>query len=142
MMYEGLPVTKGKGRFGPFIKWNDLYINIPARFKIETITPAQGEELIQQKLTKEANRYIHNWTTEKISVENGRWGPFVKFGKYMLKILPNADGKKMSEEEVKNLQLDQVKAMIEIQMPGAFDKKTTTKKTAAKKPAAKKTTKK
>ena len=48
----------------------------------------------------------------------------------------------MSEEEVKNLQLDQVKAMIEIQMPGAFDKKTTTKKTAAKKPAAKKTTKK
>ena len=142
MMYEGLPVTKGKGRFGPFIKWNDLYINIPARFKIETITPAQGEELIQQKLTKEANRYIHNWATEKISVENGRWGPFVKFGKYMLKILPNADGKKMSEEEVKNLQLDQVKAMIEIQMPGAFDKKTTTKKTAAKKPAAKKTTKK
>ncbi|MFZ1851868.1 MAG: hypothetical protein WAU15_06470, partial [Nitrosomonas sp.] len=59
-----------------------------------------------------------------------------------LKILPNADGKKMSEEEVKNLQLDQVKAMIEIQMPGAFDKKTTTKKTAAKKPATKKTTKK
>ena len=60
----------------------------------------------------------------------------------MLKLLPNADGKKMNEEEVKNLQLDQVKAMIEIQMPGAFDKKTATKKATAKKPAAKKTTKK
>ncbi|MFX8418081.1 topoisomerase C-terminal repeat-containing protein, partial [Acinetobacter baumannii] len=23
--YDNLPVTKGKGRFGPFIKWNDLF---------------------------------------------------------------------------------------------------------------------
>ena len=26
--YENLPVSKGKGRFGPFIKWNDLFINV------------------------------------------------------------------------------------------------------------------
>ncbi|MEI6185253.1 MAG: type I DNA topoisomerase, partial [Bacteroidota bacterium] len=26
--YQDLPVTKGKGRFGPFIKWNDLFINV------------------------------------------------------------------------------------------------------------------
>ena len=24
--YEGLPVQKGKGRFGPFIKWNNMFI--------------------------------------------------------------------------------------------------------------------
>jgi topoisomerase IA-like protein len=36
--YQKLPITKGKGRFGPFVKWNDLFINIPVRFKLETIT--------------------------------------------------------------------------------------------------------
>ena len=27
--YDEKPITKGKGRFGPFIKWNDLFINVP-----------------------------------------------------------------------------------------------------------------
>ena len=27
-VYNNLPVTKGKGRFGPFIKWNDMFINV------------------------------------------------------------------------------------------------------------------
>ena len=28
-MYESKPVTKGKGRFGPFIKWDGMFINVP-----------------------------------------------------------------------------------------------------------------
>ncbi len=27
--YEDKPITKGKGRFGPYIKWNDMFINVP-----------------------------------------------------------------------------------------------------------------
>src|SRR5690625_995383 len=30
--YDGLDVTKGKGRFGPFIKWNDMFINVLKRY--------------------------------------------------------------------------------------------------------------
>src|SRR5690606_78115 len=26
--YKNLPVQKGKGRFGPFIKWNNIFINV------------------------------------------------------------------------------------------------------------------
>lgn len=36
--YEGKPVTKGKGRFGPFIKWNDLFINVPRRYNFDNLS--------------------------------------------------------------------------------------------------------
>ena len=37
-MYEDKPVTKGKGRFGPFIKWNDLFINVPRAYNFDNLT--------------------------------------------------------------------------------------------------------
>ena len=85
-MYEGKPVTKGKGRFGPYIKWDGMFINVPRRYNFDALSKADINELIEAKVKKEANRYIQNWPEEKISVENGRWGPFIRFGKKMLKI--------------------------------------------------------
>ena len=137
--FENVPFTKGKGRFGPFIKWADMYINIPARFNFDTITVQQAIEVIQQKMEKEANRYIQHWPEEKISVENGRWGPYIKFGKENLK-LQTADGVKITADQANTLSLADVKAMIVQQMPGAFDAKKEAKKPAGKaaaKPPAK-----
>jgi DNA topoisomerase-1 len=56
--YNELPVTKGKGRFGPFIKWNDLFINIPRAYNFDTLSQNDINELIEKKIEKEANRYI------------------------------------------------------------------------------------
>lgn len=136
--YESLPVTKGKGRFGPFIKWNDLFINIPRAYNFDTLKQSDIDELIEKKVAKEANRYIQQWPSEKISVENGRWGPFVRFGKKMLKLGKKTDGEKYTPEELATIPLDEIKKMIETQVPGAFTKKTASKKTATKKAASKK----
>ncbi|MGV3765838.1 MAG: type I DNA topoisomerase [Chitinophagaceae bacterium] len=138
-MYEGKPVTKGKGRFGPFIKWNDLFINIPRAYSFDQLTQADCTELIEKKLDKEANRYIKQWPAEKISIENGRWGPFVRFGKKMLKLGRKADNTKYTAEEAAEIGLEEVKKMIEAELPDAFTKKAPAKKTAPKKAAAKKT---
>ena len=143
--YENLPVTKGKGRFGPFIKWNDLFINIPRAYNFDALQQKDIEELIEKKVAKEANRYIQQWPSEKISIENGRWGPFVRFGKKMLKLGRKKDGEKYTAEELIKLPIEDVKQMIEQQVPGAFSKKVkvaakkaATKKAAPKKAAAKK----
>src|SRR5690606_4966877 len=48
--YDGKPVTKGKGRFGPFIKWNDLFINIPRAYNFDTLTQKDCDELIAKKI--------------------------------------------------------------------------------------------
>jgi DNA topoisomerase I len=137
--FEGHPVTKGKGRFGPFIKWNDLFINVPRRYNFDALTQADVNELIEQKVDKESNRYIQQWPELKLSIENGRWGPYVRHGKKMLKL--SRPGKsKFTPEEAAMLALDEVKAIVEGQVPGAFDKKVAVKKAAPKKAAAKKAT--
>jgi DNA topoisomerase-1 len=136
-MYKDQPVTKGKGRFGPFIKWGDLYINVPRRYNFDALSQQEVNELIEQKLEKESNRYIQQWPAEKISIENGRWGPYVRFGKKMLKL--GKPGKsKYTQEEATAISLAEVKEIITAQVPGAFDKKTPAKKAVAKKAAPKK----
>lgn len=137
--YNELPVTKGKGRFGPFIKWNDLFINIPRAYNYDSLSAQDINELIEKKLEKEANRFIQQWPSEKIAIENGRWGPFIRFQKKMLKLGKLADGTKPTAESLEQISLEEVKKMIEDQLPGAFTKKTAAKKAAPKKAAAKKT---
>ncbi len=142
--FQEMPVTKGKGRFGPFIKWNGIYINVPRRYNFDNLSQAEINELVETKVEKEANRYIQNWPSEKISIENGRWGPYIKFGKKMLKVTKKQDDTKYTAEELAVVPIEDVKKMIETQVPDAFAKKvkTAAKKSATKKAAPKKAAKK
>ncbi|MEI8137283.1 MAG: type I DNA topoisomerase, partial [Bacteroidota bacterium] len=130
--YKGKGVTKGKGRFGPFIKYEGLFINVPRAYDFDNLSQTDINELIEKKLDKEANRYIQNWPEEKIAVENARWGPIIKFGKLVLKLIKEGGGK-YTPDELAALSLEDVKKMIVAQVPKAFDKK------GAKKAGAKKT---
>jgi DNA topoisomerase I len=121
--YDNKPITKGTGRFGPFIKWDGLFINVPRRYDFENLTQAEMNELIEAKVSKEANRYIHRWEDEKISVENARWGPVIKFGKKIISVPKKADGTRPTADEAAALTLEQVKQIIEAEVPGAFAKK-------------------
>ena len=137
-MVENKPVTKGKGRFGPFIKWNDLFINIPRAYNFDILTQKDCEELIEKKQDKEANRFIQHWAGDKIAIENGRWGPFIRFGKKMLKVVGQGATGKFTTEELAVISLEEIKKMIIIQVPDAFAKKAAApKKAAAKKAPAK-----
>ena len=122
--FDEKPITKGKGRFGPFIKWNDIFINVPARYNFENLTQPDLNQLIEAKLVKEANRFIQQWPEEKIAVENGRWGPEVVYSKKRIR-LPKG---KYTAEALATVSLDEVKAMILAQDPKAFDKKAPAKK--------------
>lgn len=121
--YNGKPITKGTGRFGPFIKWDGMFINVPRRYDFPNLTQAEMNELIEAKVAKEANRYIQRWEDEKISVENARWGPVIKFGKKMISIPKKADGTRATAEEAAAFTLEEVKKLIETELPGAFAKK-------------------
>lgn len=134
-------ITKGSGRFGPYIKWDGLFINVPRRYDFANLTEAEMHELIEAKMKKEENRYITRWPAEKISLENGRWGPLVRYGKKLIYLPKKEDGSRTSAEEAKALSLEAVKAIIETQVPGAFAKKSTSaavKKTKKASPKKKK----
>ncbi len=135
--YKGEPITKGTGRFGPFIKYKSIFINVPKKYNFENLSQSDINELVEAKLEKEANRYIQQWEAEKISIENARWGPIVKHGKNIYKIPKKKDDTKYEADELKEVSIDEVKKWITAQDPKAFAEK---KKPAAKKPAAKKAT--
>ena len=134
--FKGEPVTKGTGRFGPFIKYQSIFINVPKRYDFDNLSQNDINELIEAKLEKEANRYIQQWEKEKISIENARWGPIVKHGKNIFKIPKNSKDEKFTAEELIDVSLEEVKKWIIAQDKNAFKEKV--KKAPAKKPAAKK----
>ena len=131
--YQGKPISKGKGRFGPFLKWNDIFINVPAKYDFNRLTQAEMEELIAAKLTKEANRYIVQWSEEQIAIENGRWGPFIRFKKESIPIPKTDAGERVTPESAAQFTLEQVKAIILAKNPEAFDKPAAKKKKSVKK---------
>ena len=133
--FNGEPVTKGVGRFGPFIKYQNIYVNVPKKYDFDNLSQSDINELIEAKLEKEANRYIQLWEKEKISIENGRWGPFIRFKKANIKIPKKANGEKYTAEELSVISFDEVKKWIEAEDKDTFkeEKKTTTKKSASKK---------
>ncbi len=141
--YKELPITKGKGRFGPFIKWNGLFQNVsPKKYDFDNLTAEQAIELAKAKEEKEANRYIQRWPEENLAIENGRWGPFIRWKKKSIKLPRDKDNNRMTPEQAKELSLEDIIKMVEAEIPDAFKKKkkksTGKKKSTAKKKGAKK----
>ena len=126
--YKGKDVTKGKGRFGPFIKWDGMFINVNKKYDWDNLTTEDIETLIDEKIQKEIDKVVHNWEEEGIRVEKARWGRHnIIKGKTKIELAKTVDAAALTLEEVKDL--------IEKNAPKkkATKKKTTKKKTSAKK---------
>ncbi len=122
-MYKKLPVQKGKGRFGPFIKWNNMFINVNKKYDWDNLSENDIVELIEAKIQKDIDKVIHNWEEEGIRVEKARWGRHtILKGKTKIELDKSVD--------VSKLTLEKVQALIEQKAPKkkAVKKKTTTKK--------------
>jgi len=134
--YEGFEITKGVGRFGPFIKWNGIFINVNKKYDYDNLSIADLEELIEVKKQKEIDKLIVNWEEEGIRIEKARWGRFnVIQGKIKVELAKTVDVSKITLEEAQD--------MIEAKKPKKKKKVAAKKKPAAKKKSvAKKTTKK
>jgi len=102
--YEGKDVQKGKGRFGPYIKWNNIFINVNKKYDWDNLTSVEIEEIIEDKKQKEKEKVIHNWEEEGIRVEKGRWGKFYLMkNKKKILIDKNLDVKAMNLDEAKEI---------------------------------------
>jgi DNA topoisomerase-1 len=121
--YKGEPVTKGKGRFGPFIKWNNMFINVSKKYDWDDLSFDDVQSLIEDKLQKEKDKIVQHWEAEGITIEKARWGRHnVIKGKTKVELDKSVD--------VSKLTLEKAKALIESKAPK--------KKAAASKSTAKK----
>ena len=107
-IYENLPVQKGKGRFGPFIKWNDMFINVNKKYDFDNLTDGDIVALIEDKKQKEIDKLVASWPEENIRIEKARWGRFnlIK-GKVKIELPKTTNADKIT--------LDQAQEMIAAQ---------------------------
>ncbi|PTM04675.1 MAG: DNA topoisomerase I, partial [Bacteroidetes bacterium] len=121
--YQELPVQKGKGRFGPFIKWNNMFINVNKKYDWDNLTDSDIVTLIEDKIQKEKDKLIHVWEAEGIRVEKARWGRHnIIKGKIKVELPKTVD--------VSEMKLEEAQAYIDAKTP---KKKVAKKKTAKKK---------
>ncbi|WP_276388434.1 type I DNA topoisomerase [Eudoraea chungangensis] len=102
--YEDKEVTKGKGRFGPFIKWDGMFINVNKKYDFDNLTIADIEELIEAKKKKEAEKVVKEWSEEGVRIEKARWGRHnIIKGKSKVELAKTVDVSKVSLEEAISL---------------------------------------
>ena len=127
-IYKGEGVQKGTGRFGPFIKWNGVFINVSKKYNFDHLSQNDIEALIEDKLQKNIDKVIHNWEAEGILVQKARWGRSeITKGKIKIELSKEVDATQLT--------LAEVQEMIAKKTPA---KKAPAKKAIAKKPVAKK----
>lgn len=102
--YEGLPVQKNVGRFGPYIKWNGMFINVNKRYDFDNLSQEDIKNLIEEKKQKEIDKVVHNWEKEGIRIEKARWGrhKIIK-GKTVVELDKSVDVSKFTLEKAQKV---------------------------------------
>lgn len=102
--YEGKGVQKGTGRFGPFIKWDGMFINVNKKYDFDNLSQDDIVELIEVKKQKEIDKVVQNWEEEGIRIEKARWGRHnIIKGKIKVELAKSVDATKMTLKQAAEL---------------------------------------
>lgn len=136
-MYEGKAVQVNKGRFGPYVRWGDLFANVPKGEDMFALTLERASELIAAKQKTEAAKIIQSFASHPdIQVLNGRYGAYISYKKNNYLIPKSADPATIAIEQILQIIEEKDKEGGTKSKAKAPAKKAPAKKAAAKKPAA------
>jgi DNA topoisomerase-1 len=86
-VFEDKDMTVAIGRFGPYVRHNSMFYSLPKGVDPHDVTEEAAIELIIEKRKKDAEKLIKAFDEdETVKVLNGRWGPYIEFGKLNVKI--------------------------------------------------------
>lgn len=79
---DGKPIDAAVGRFGPYLKYDGMFISIPKGCDPHHITFDEANKLIAEKKEKEANKHIKSFPEDPyLQILNGRFGPYIFYNK-------------------------------------------------------------
>lgn len=105
---DGKPVTVGKGKFGPYIRYENTYVSIPKTVDPLSVTLEEAEQMLKDKQEAEAKKVIKTFSENPdLQILNGRYGPYIAYQKKNYKIPENV--------EPADLNLDACFKVIELQ---------------------------
>jgi DNA topoisomerase-1 len=105
--FENTDVAVNIGRFGPYIAHDKKFYSLGKELDPYTITLEEAMPIISEKREAKEKRTIKVFEKEKIQLLRGPYGPYIKQGLRNFKI------PKERHEDVADLTLEEVKAMIE-----------------------------
>ena len=138
-IFEEKEMTVAIGRFGPYIRHDSSFYSLPKNIDPLDVTEEECIQIIKDKRQKDIEKVIRVFDENpEAQIEQGRWGPFIRFGKQNLKIPKGTEVEQITYEDVlKWAEADAPKGKGKV----TAKKATTAKKAPAKKaPAAKKAT--
>ena len=129
--YEGKKVSVAIGRFGPYIRHNNVFVSLPKTDDPYSVDLTRATELIEVKREKDKNALIKSFEEEPdMKILNGRWGPYISYRKKNFKLTKGTDAQALT-----------LSGCLEIVKAGAPAKKgATNKNTAGKKGTTAKST--
>ena len=78
--YEGMSVTIGSGRFGPYVLHDKKYTSLPKDEDPMTVTLERAIELIEEKRHQETKKHLKFFVEDaKMEILNGRYGPYLAY---------------------------------------------------------------
>lgn len=104
--YEGKEVTVAIGRFGPYVRYNNLFCSLKKNEGDDPMTIALDRAivLIKEKIEAEKNKYIKQFDEDSsVQVLNGRYGPYIKIGKKNYKIPKDIEPKDLTLDQCKEI---------------------------------------
>ena len=76
--HEGKQVSVGAGKFGPYVKIDNVYVSVPKDKDPLTITLEEAVQMIKDKQEAEAKKVIKVFADyPDLQVLNGRYGPYI-----------------------------------------------------------------
>ncbi|RJE74231.1 type I DNA topoisomerase [Reichenbachiella sp. MSK19-1] len=103
--FEDKVMTAAIGRFGPYIRHDGKFVSIPKEVDPLQITADESIELILAKRKADAEKHIKSFDENPdVQVLNGRWGPYIKFGKKNVKIPKDTDPQALTYEDCVELE--------------------------------------
>ena len=89
---DGKSVTVGKGKFGPYIRYDNTYVSIPKTIDPLSVTLEEAEQMLKEKQEAEAKKVIKVFPDNPdVQILNGRYGPYIAYQKKNYKIPENVE---------------------------------------------------
>jgi len=103
-VFEDKDMTVAIGKFGPYIRHNSAFYSLPKDIDPLDVTEERAIEIITEKRKKDAEKLIKAFDEDPtMKVLNGRWGPYIEFGKLNVKIPKDKEPLSLTFEECKAL---------------------------------------
>lgn len=99
--FEDKKIVAGVGKFGPYIRHDNKFVSLGKELDPLSISESEAIQLIVEKREADDKKMIKTFAENpEIQILNGRWGPYIKFGKDNFKIPKGMEPENLTFTEV------------------------------------------